>query len=84
MIRASAERDDDNGGCKHTDLFSKTPALRQFGNEPHDGDGDAAERQISIAIGMSLPAPLHIPITGTNMPTNQNQPVNRNGNRFGK
>ena len=59
MIRASTERDDDNGGCKHTDLFSKTPALRQFGNEPHDGDGDADERQISITIGMSLPAHLH-------------------------
>src|SRR5213080_2555393 len=43
----------------HTDLFSKTPALRQFGNEPHDGDGDADERRISIATGMSLPAHLH-------------------------
>src|SRR6267143_860336 len=59
MISASAERNDDNGGSKHTDLFLKTPACRQFGNQPHYGDGDTDERQISVAIGMSLPANLH-------------------------
>src|SRR5882672_3219261 len=59
MISASAERDDDDGGYKRADLFSKTPAHRQFGNQPHYGDGDTDERQIGIAIGMSLPAHLH-------------------------
>src|SRR5207302_5921674 len=61
MIGASAERNDDNGGCKRTDLFLKTPARGQFGDQPYKGDDDADERQIGVAIGMSLPAHLHDP-----------------------
>ena len=59
MISANAERDDDNGGCKRADLFLKTPVRGQFGNQPDDRYGDADERQIGIAIGMSVPAHLH-------------------------
>jgi hypothetical protein len=59
MISASAEGNDDHGGCKRADLFSKTPARGQFRNQPHDGNGDTDERQISVAIGMSLPPHLH-------------------------
>src|SRR5438445_273783 len=59
MISARAERNDDDGGYKRADLFSKTPAHRQFGNQPHYGDHDTDERQISVTIGMSLPSNLY-------------------------
>ena len=59
MISASAERNDDDGGYKRADLFSKTLAHRQFGNQPRYGDRDTDERQISVTIGMSLPSNLY-------------------------
>src|SRR4029077_10006677 len=61
MIGANAERNDDNGGCKRTDLFLKTPARGQFSDQPYKSDGDADERQIGVAIGMTLPPRLHDP-----------------------